>query len=248
MQLNVEHISKRYGTKKVLDGTSFVIKSGEITALIGGNGAGKTTTIKCLTKLMEVDEGNIYFNQQNIKSLKNKEYRVAYIPDAPVYFEQLTVLENLQFICAAYEQDEVKIMPLIKRLDLIDYMDLLPDELSKGNKQKIMIAGALLREFDILIADEPFIGLDSLRIKVLKEIFLEEKAKGKIILVSTHSLDLAQTFCDQYVILRKGKVILQADEAGVLQRGNRSDAQRIERIEEAYLEILIQADNQQEED
>lgn len=195
----------------------------------------------------KVDEGNIYFNQQNIKSLKNKEYRVAYIPDAPVYFEQLTVLENLQFICAAYEQDETKIMPLIKRLDLIDYMDLLPDELSKGNKQKIMIAGALLREFDILIADEPFIGLDSLRIKVLKEIFLEEKAKGKIILVSTHSLDLAQTFCDQYVILRKGKVILQADEAGVLQRVNTSGDQRIERIEEAYLEILIQADNQQEE-
>lgn len=221
MELKVEEIFKSYHHKKVLDGMSFVVNSGQITALIGSNGAGKTTMIKCLMKLIEPDRGQIYWNKENIRELKQKAYRVSYIPDAPIYFEQLTVLENLQFICAAYKQDESLIENIVRCLELTDFIDLLPNELSKGNKQKLMIAAALLREFDILIADEPFSGLDPVQIKELKEIFLEQKEKGKVVIISIHSLDLAQTFCDQYVIVKKGKVLLQGSEADILAAVNR---------------------------
>ena len=222
MELKVEEIFKSYHHKKVLDGMSFVMNSGQITALIGSNGAGKTTMIKCLMKLIEPDRGQIYWNKENIRELKQKAYRVSYIPDAPIYFEQLTVLENLQFICAAYKQDESLIENIVRRLELTDFIDLLPNELSKENKQKLMIVAALLREFDILIADEPFSGLDPVQIKELKEIFLEKKEKGK--------------------------VLLQGSETDILAAVNRRSENKIEQMEAAYLQLLHQHQLKEEEE
>ena len=222
MELKVEEIFKSYHHKKVLDGMSFVMNSGQITALIGSNGAGKTTMIKCLMKLIEPDRGQIYWNKENIRELKQKAYRVSYIPDAPIYFEQLTVLENLQFICAAYKQDESLIENIVRRLELTDFIDLLPNELSKENKQKLMIVAALLWEFDILIADEPFSGLDPVQIKELKEIFLEKKEKGK--------------------------VLLQGSETDILAAVNRRSENKIEQMEAAYLQLLHQHQLKEEEE
>ena len=222
MELKVEEIFKSYHHKKVLDGMSFVMNSGQITALIGSNGAGKTTMIKCLMKLIEPDRGQIYWNKENIRELKQKAYRVSYIPDAPIYFEQLTVLENLQFICAAYKQDESLIENIVRRLELTDFIDLLPNELSKENKQKLMIVAALLREFDILIADEPFSGLDPVQIKELKEIFLEQKEKGKF--------------------------LLQGSETDILAAVNRRSENKIEQMEAAYLQLLHQHQLKEEEE
>lgn len=222
MELKVEEIFKSYHHKKVLDGMSFVMNSGQITALIGSNGAGKTTMIKCLMKLIEPDRGQIYWNKENIRELKQKAYRVSYIPDAPIYFEQLTVLENLQFICAAYKQDESLIENIVRCLELTDFIDLLPNELSKENKQKLMIAAALLREFDILIADEPFSGLDPVQIKELKEIFLEQKEKGK--------------------------VLLQGSETDILAAVNRRSENKIEQMEATYLQLLHQHQLKEEEE
>ena len=222
MELKVEEIFKSYHHKKVLDGMSFVMNSGQITALIGSNGAGKTTMIKCLMKLIEPDRGQIYWNKENIRELKQKAYRVSYIPDAPIYFEQLTVLENLQFICAAYKQDESLIENIVRRLELTDFIDLLPNELSKENKQKLMIVAALLREFDILIADEPFSGLDPVQIKELKEIFLEQKEKGK--------------------------VLLEGSETDILAAVNRRSENKIEQMEAAYLQLLHQHQLKEEEE
>lgn len=222
IELKVEEIFKSYHHKKVLDGMSFVMNSGQITALIGSNGAGKTTMIKCLMKLIEPDRGQIYWNKENIRELKQKAYRVSYIPDAPIYFEQLTVLENLQFICAAYKQDESLIENIVRRLELTDFIDLLPNELSKENKQKLMIVAALLWEFDILIADEPFSGLDPVQIKELKEIFLEQKEKGK--------------------------VLLQGSETDILAAVNRRSENKIEQMEAAYLQLLHQHQLKEEEE
>lgn len=222
IELKVEEIFKSYHHKKVLDGMSFVMNSGQITALIGSNGAGKTTMIKCLMKLIEPDRGQIYWNKENIRELKQKAYRVSYIPDAPIYFEQLTVLENLQFICAAYKQDESLIENIVRRLELTDFIDLLPNELSKENKQMLMIVAALLREFDILIADEPFSGLDPVQIKELKEIFLEQKEKGK--------------------------VLLEGSETDILAAVNRRSENKIEQMEAAYLQLLHQHQLKEEEE
>ena len=171
---------------------------------------------------MSPDRGQIYWNKENIRELKQKAYRVSYIPDAPIYFEQLTVLENLQFICAAYKQDESLIENIVRRLELTDFIDLLPNELSKENKRKLMIVAALLREFDILIADEPFSGLDPVQIKELKEIFLEQKEKGK--------------------------VLLQGSETDILAAVNRRSENKIEQMEAAYLQLLHQHQLKEEEE
>jgi ABC-2 type transport system ATP-binding protein len=238
MYLKFDKVSKFYNQKKVLDELDFRIKPGEIIALIGENGAGKTTTIKCLMKLIRIDKGNIFFDEKDIYKLKNKDYKISYIPDTPIYFEQLSVLENLQFICAAYKEDKSKIDSLVQRLELIDYLNVFPTELSQGNKQKLMIAGALLRDFDILIADEPFDGLDPLQIKILKELFIEKKKEGKIILVSIHSLDLAQTFCDYFVILKKGRLLLQGTKSELLNSINQIKHINVENIEDVYIHLF----------
>lgn len=238
MQLKINGISKSYNSRKALNNLSFTLDSGEITALIGSNGAGKTTVIKCLSKLISIDTGDISLNNINISIINNKDYPITYIPDTPIYFEQLTVLENLQFICSAYKTDTNQINILAKRLELEEYLDLLPSELSKGNKQKIMIVGGLLRNFDILIADEPFSGLDPVQIKVLKDIFLEQKDRGKMILVSIHSLDLAQTFCDKYVIIKKGELLIQANKDELLNMVSSQEDKEVTSVENAYLKLL----------
>lgn len=236
LRINVDRLSKSYGTSKVLKDVTFTIDSGEIVALIGANGAGKTTAIKCITKLANFDQGNIFIGQTDIKEITTETYKLSYIPDTPVYFEQLTVLENLQFICAAYEKDFIEIDVIVEKLDLQEYLSLLPDKLSRGNKQKLMIAAALLKDFNILIADEPFNGLDPIQVKKLKNILQEQKDQGKIVLVSTHLLDLAQTFCDKFVILEKGRVILESSREQLLQWNDTKD-QNIT-VEQAYLKLL----------
>ena len=237
MIIKVNKLSKSYGTIKALKDVTFQLNSGEITVLIGANGAGKTTTIKCLTKLAKFDGGNIYIDQIEISEIKKENYKISYIPDAPVYFEQLTVLENLQFICSAYKKDYSEINSIEEELDLHEYLSLLPDKLSKGNKQKLMIAGALLKDFDILIADEPFNGLDPIQVKKLKKILIKQKEIGKIVLISTHLLDLAQTFCDKYVILNKGKVLLEASKERLFECVDFSNEQDYT-IENVYLKLL----------
>lgn len=236
MSIKVDNISKSYGAKKVLKNVTFQMDSGEIVALIGSNGAGKTTTIKCLTKLINFDSGNIYIDNIKIGKMRNEEYKLSYIPDSPVYFEQLTVLENLQFICAAYKKDYNEINPIVEQLELQEYLTLIPDKLSKGNKQKLMVAGALLKDFDFLIADEPFNGLDPVQVNILKKIFIKQKDMGKIVLVSTHLLDLAQTFSDKYVILNKGEVLLEASKEDLFKHVNLSEKDYT--IEDVYLKLL----------
>ncbi|WP_058485675.1 ABC transporter ATP-binding protein [Defluviitalea phaphyphila] len=237
MNISVINVSKTYETVKALKNVSFQLNSGEITALIGSNGAGKTTIIKCLTKLTNFDEGNIYIDDIDINKIKNENYKISYIPDAPVYFEQLTVLENLQFICSAYKKDYSEISPIIEELQLQEYLSFFPDKLSKGNKKKLMIAFALLKDFDILIADEPFDGLDPVLVKIFKNILLKQKKMGKIVLVSTHLLDLAQTFCDKYVILNNGKVLKEASKEKLFDSMDLVDKKDYT-VENIYLKLL----------
>lgn len=201
--ISVKNLTKIYNDKIVVNNISFEINNKEIICLLGPNGAGKTTTILMLLGLLSPDSGDILMNNDNKKNYSD----IAYLPDNPICYEELSVEENIFFISKLYNKDYNIVSNIIDRLDLKEHLKKFPKDLSKGNKQKLSICIVLLRDFKVLIADEPFTGLDPQIIKELKDIFIELRKEGKTIIVSTHLLDLAETFCDKYLLINKGNLL-----------------------------------------
>jgi ABC-2 type transport system ATP-binding protein len=210
--VTIEHLSKNYNGIQVLSDISFSIESGCITGLFGKNGAGKTTIIKHLVKLLTAESGAIACNGTDIYG--TEEYLFSYIPDEPVYFEELTVMENILFMMQLYRCERKTADELMNIFDFMQYQSEYPPQLSRGSKQKLMIILALLRKFDVLIADEPFTALDPEQTVILKNIFLQLKVTGKTILLSTHQLDLASSICDRFVFIDKGRVVYSGNRTG----------------------------------
>ncbi|NLM37312.1 MAG: ABC transporter ATP-binding protein [Firmicutes bacterium] len=239
--LQVKNLSKSFGTVQALKGVSFTVRSGTVVGLIGPNGAGKTTLLKCILGLVRYERGEIFLDGRPLAGRKELAAQISYIPEQPVYYEELTVEENLSLYAMLAgtprrEFAEKKAM-LVKELDLAEHLKKLPDQLSKGNRQKMMIAMAFFKRFQMLLADEPFSGLDPVMIRRLKDLFLAVKEEEKTVLISTHLLDLAQTICDDYIFL---------DHGNILAAGNREEIRRAAGIpgkegvslEEAYLKLL----------
>lgn len=185
-------ISYSYGQSIALDSLSFFAPRGEIVGLIGENGAGKTTAVKTIVRFIKPEHGTISINGTDIQKIKLEQYPVSYIPDTPVFYEELSLLEHLQFVKALFPDIPVSIEDTIVRFDLQEHCNKVPAALSKGTQQKLSIAMALLRSFDILVADEPFTGLDPTQIAVLKDCLLEVKQAGKLVLLSSHLLSVVE--------------------------------------------------------
>lgn len=201
--IKVKNLSKVYNGKTVVNNVSFEINKKEIIGLLGPNGAGKTTTILMLLGLVNPDSGELIIDSDS--NIKNND--IVYLPDNPICYEELTVEENLVFVSKLYNRDKSEVSEVINRLQLNEHIKKFPKNLSKGNKQKLSIAIALMRDFKVLIADEPFTGLDPQLIKILKDIFIDLREKGITVIISTHLLDLAETFCDKYLLIDKGTLL-----------------------------------------
>ena len=145
-------ISYSYGQSIALDSLSFFAPRGEIVGLIGENGAGKTTAVKTIVRFIKPEHGTISINGTDIQKIKLEQYPVSYIPDTPVFYEELSLLEHLQFVKALFPDIPVSIEDTIVRFDLQEHCNKVPAALSKGTQQKLSIAMALLRSFDILVA------------------------------------------------------------------------------------------------
>lgn len=215
--IEFQNVTKNYGSFAALENVSFQIRPGEIVGLVGANGAGKTTTMKLLNRYFEPDAGAIFMDEVDISAAK-KALPMAYIPDAPIYYEFLTVGEHFQFIRDVYPTGEYEAAALVERFGLQQHLQKMPHALSKGNQQKLMIALALLRNFSYLIADEPFNGLDPRHMHVLKTILMELRARNKGLLLSTHLLDVIEMFCDRYIMLDEGHVIAAGTKEEILQQ------------------------------
>ncbi len=201
----MSNLTKYFSGTLVLKDISFSLPNGTITGIIGKNGAGKTTIIKCITSFYDDYVGEILLvngNNQRLLSIND----IAYVPDKPVYYEELNLDEHLKFI-SAMNNTQFEVDSLIDRFSLKEYLNKFPHELSKGTLQRMQICLAILRNADLIIADEPFDGLDPLQVQILKNEFLKLKELGKTILVSSHQLDLIQKICDRYVIIDSGKVV-----------------------------------------
>lgn len=206
--LNVNSVTKKFGKITANDNVSFTVDSGEIAILLGPNGAGKSTIIKCITGLLRFS-GEVTLNGYMNKTLEAKSL-IGYIPEMPAVYDMLTVGEHLEFILRAYQMDDDGTgEELLSRFELLDKKDKLGKELSKGMQQKLSICCALVHKPEIVIFDEPMVGLDPHAIKQLKEVFLELKEKGASVLISTHMLDSVEDFWDTAYIMDKGKLVAQ---------------------------------------
>ncbi len=203
--LSVKSVTKKYGKLAANDNVSFDVRPGELAVLLGPNGAGKSTIIKCIAGLLRFD-GEITLGGHKNKSLEAKAI-LGYIPEMPAVYDMLTVSEHLQFILRAYRKnDDGYGEELLKRFELDDKKDKLGKELSKGMQQKLSICCALVHRPEIVIFDEPMVGLDPHAIKELKEIFAELKARGTAILISTHMIDSVESYWDTAYIMVGGKL------------------------------------------
>lgn len=202
----VEGVTKKYGQLIANDNVGFMVNDGQIAILLGPNGAGKSTIIKCIIGLLRFD-GKITINGLPNKSVAAKRM-IGYVPEVPAVYDLLTVGEHMEFIARAYRLGKVdlQITDLLHRFEMIDKINKLGKELSKGMQQKLSICCALLPNPNVLIFDEPLVGLDPHAIKELKSIIKERKKQGVSILISTHMMDSVEDYWDVAHILMNGKV------------------------------------------
>lgn len=232
--LKIEGLTKKYGHKKAIDNLSIEIKEGEIFGFIGHNGAGKTTTIKSIVGILEFEEGKIYIDGIDIKDnpIECKK-KIAYIPDNPDIYENLTGIQFLNFISDIYEIDKEKRMDLVKRyskiFELEENLSDLISSYSHGMKQKLVIISALIHEPKLLVLDEPFVGLDPKASFKLKEIMKEMTQNGSSIFFSSHVLEVVEKLCDRVGIIKNGNLITCGTVSEV--KGNAS-------LEDVFLELI----------
>jgi ABC-type multidrug transport system ATPase subunit len=204
--LEVKNVTKRYGKNLACDDVSFTLEPGSLTVLLGPNGAGKSTIIKSIIGFLKY-QGSITVNGINNKTTEARKY-LGYIPELPSLYPTLTVIEHMEFIARAYKLTDYKdrIEMLLKRFELDDKKKKFGDELSKGMQQKLNLCLGLLPDPDIILLDEPMLGLDPHAIKELKNYIEEMRRAGKTMLISTHIIDSVDMLWDRTIILQGGKI------------------------------------------
>lgn len=205
--ITIEGVSKAYGTKLALDNVSFEIQQGRVFALLGPNGAGKTTLMKSLLGLTQIQKGDIKIFGV---SHKNSEARakVGYLPEKFNFYPYYTVENTLAFFAGLYgiprAERKDRVIKVIDRLGLSDIRKQKNSTLSKGQLQRVGLAGTLVGDTDLLCLDEPFSGLDPIIIKELKDLVLELKNEGKTILINSHILGEVEKMADDLAIIHEG--------------------------------------------
>ena len=238
MTLKVSHLVGGYSQIPVLKDVSFEVQPGELVGLIGLNGAGKSTTIKHIIGLLEPQKGEITIDGITLFDDPEKyKTKLAYIPETPILYDELTLKEHLELTMMAYnlDRDEAwkKANRLLKMFRLDKKLDWFPANFSKGMRQKVMITCAFITNAEIFIIDEPFYGLDPLAIRDLTALIDEVKARGAAVLMSTHVLETAQKICDRFVMLNHGQIEAQGDLSALQDQMNKQDAD----LSDIYLEM-----------
>lgn len=208
--IKIAHLTKRFGETIAVRDLNLEIPRGELFCFIGPNGAGKTTTIKLLTGLLFPTSGEIFIGGHNIqtKPIKAKSI-IGYIPDNPFLYEKLTGEEFLSFVAKLYSLKNIegKSEEFLRLFGLSDYKEKLITNYSHGMKQRLVFSAILLHEPEVIIIDEPLVGLDPASSKLVKVLLRKEVAKGKTIFLSTHTLSVAEEIADRIGVIHKGRLI-----------------------------------------
>lgn len=210
--LELRDVSKRFIGNLAVDRVSFCARAGEVTGYLGPNGSGKSTTMKMITGLIEASGGTIFFEGQPIRNdLIAYKQRMGYVPEEPYLYTHLTGHEYLTMVAQLRnlqaKQSAEKIDGLLRLLTLYGDRHVSISSYSKGMRQKVLLAAALLHNPDLVLLDEPFSGLDVGSALVLRGLIQELAARGKVVLFSSHELETVERICAHIVILHHGKIV-----------------------------------------
>jgi ABC-2 type transport system ATP-binding protein len=208
----VRGVTKRFGSKCAVDRLDLEVRPGELFAFLGPNGAGKTTTIKLMCGLLFPTSGAVRVGGFDLQTDGDKARRLlSYVPDQPYLYEKLTGREFFHFIADMYGMDQKRaqqrIEEMIELFNLAEFVDDLSERYSHGMRQRTVFAAALLHEPQVLIVDEPTVGLDPRSVRLLKDLLRREADKGTTVFLSTHSLDVVEQLADRIGIVEHGRLI-----------------------------------------
>jgi len=238
--IELKDLTKKYVDFPAVDNLNLSIQKGEIFGFIGPNGAGKTTTIKMMGGILEPTSGSVMIAGISMKDHPEKAKRkIGFIPDRPYLYEKLTGMEFLKFVADLYGVDidifSAKAGQHLKMFSLLDWSNELIESYSHGMKQRLIMAAALLHDPEIIIVDEPMVGLDPVAIMMVKDLFQNLAKQGVTVFMSTHTLKIAEDICDRIGIIHKGHLIATGTTDDLQRKAQVSDAD----LEQVFLNLTM---------
>jgi ABC-2 type transport system ATP-binding protein len=236
--IRLDRLTKRYGSFTAVDGIDLHVPRGELFGFLGPNGAGKTTTLRIIAGILRPTAGRILLGGVDLLDRPMvAKARLGFIPDRPFVYDKLTGGEFLRFVAGLYNQDgaavEKRIDELLHLFELTQWKDELVESYSHGMRQKLIISSALIHRPELIVVDEPMVGLDPRGARLLKDIFRAFVARGGTVLMSTHTLEVAQAMCDRIAIIQQGKIVAQGTMAQLREQTAAGDAS----LEEMFLRL-----------
>lgn len=231
-------LTKRYGNFTAVDNVDLVVPTGELFGLLGPNGAGKTTTFRMIAGILRPTSGTVELGGIDVlqRPLEAKS-RLGFIPDRPFVYDKLTGGEFLRFAAALYGQQgpavERRIDELLELFELARWKNELTESYSHGMRQKLIISGALVHRPEVIVVDEPMVGLDPKSARLLKDLFRQFVDRGGTVLMSTHTLEVAESMCDRIAIIHGGKIVAHGTMAEVQEQTASEDLG----LEELFLKL-----------
>ena len=236
--IRVEGLTKRYGNFVAVDNIDLHVPKGSIFGFLGPNGAGKTTTLRIIAGIMRPTKGRITLGGDDVvDNPMAAKRRLGFIPDRPFVYEKLTGAEFLRFVAALYQQDgeivERRIDELLDVFELTLWKNELVESYSHGMRQKLIISSALIHRPEVIVVDEPMVGLDPKAARLLKDIFRQFVDRGGTVLMSTHTLEVAEAMCERIAIIQQGKIVAQGTMEELRQQTAAGDAS----LEDLFLKL-----------
>ncbi len=212
--IQITDLTKKYGSFTAVDHINLAIPAGQLFGFLGPNGAGKTTTMRMIAGILQPTSGRIEVAGLDITRFPMAaKARLGFIPDRPYVYDKLTGAEFMRFVAALYGQEgealERRIDELLDLFELTRWKDELTESYSHGMRQKLIISSALVHQPEVIVVDEPMVGLDPKSSRLLKDIFRHFTSLGGTVLMSTHTLEIAEAMCDRIGIIRNGRIIAE---------------------------------------
>jgi len=209
--IRLTKLSKRYGAFTAVDGIDLHVPRGELFGFLGPNGAGKTTTLRMIAGILQATSGQVEVAGIDLaRDPVAAKARLGFIPDRPFIYEKLTGAEFLRFVAGLYGQEgkqvEHRAHELLALFDLEEWRDELVESYSHGMRQKLIISSAFVHRPEVIVVDEPMVGLDPKAARILKDLFRAYTQRGNTIMMSTHTLEVAEGMCDRIGIIQGGKI------------------------------------------
>ena len=210
--ISLRGVKKRYGKFAAVKGIDLDVHRGEIFGFLGPNGAGKTTTIRMVAGVLQPSEGSVIVGGDDLeRNPESAKARIGYIPDRPYLYEKLSGWEFLRFVAGLWGKEgdavEARADRLLELFQLTAWKDELIESYSHGMRQKILISSALIHQPEVIVVDEPLVGLDPRAARLLKDLFRTFARNGGTVFLSTHTLEVAEALCDRNAIINKGDIM-----------------------------------------